>query len=54
MKATFITRNEKLRIPTEITKKLNLKHGELIDVQITKLYIDEKLKKEILNRLKHA
>ena len=53
MKTTFITTTENLPRPTEINKKLHLKHGEVIEIQITKLYVDEKLKKEILNRLKN-
>lgn len=53
MKATFITTKENFSIPTNITKKLNLKDGELIEIQITRLHVDEKLKKEILNLLKN-
>lgn len=53
MKATFITTKQNISIPTTITKKLDLKDGELIEIQITKLHIDEKLKQEILNLLKN-
>jgi len=53
MKATLITTKEKFPIPSNIIKKLDLKHQELIEIQITKLHIDGKLKKEILNILKN-
>jgi len=53
MKATFITTKENFSIPSNISKKLNLKDGELIEIQITKLHIDEKLKIEIVNLLKN-
>lgn len=53
MKTTFVTTKENVSIPSDIIKKLDLKDGELIEIQITKLHIDEKLKKEILNLLKN-
>lgn len=52
MKATFITTKENVSIPSNIIKKLDLKDGELIEIQITKLHVDETLKKEMVNLLK--
>jgi len=46
MKKAFITRMKKtISIPMNVISQI--KEGEIIEIQITKLYIEDRLKKEI-------
>lgn len=51
MKASFVSKVEKLPIPSRIIEELNLKNGDLVEVQVTKLHAEKSVKKEILSLL---
>jgi len=48
---SFITVTKRLNIPIELTEKLDLNNDDLIEVKVTKLYINEKLRKEIIKQM---
>jgi hypothetical protein len=48
MSRKWITPMKKnIEVPASILKELKLKEGDIIEIQISKLYIEDSLKKEI-------
>jgi hypothetical protein len=41
------TMKKNIEVPSSILKELKLKEGDIIEIQISKLYIEDSLKKEI-------
>lgn len=41
------TMKKNIEVPSNILKELKLKEGDVIEIQISKLYIEDSLKKEI-------
>lgn len=53
MKEVFlmIYKDGTLRVPSKIIKKLNIKKGDVLEIQISKIYVEETTKKELANLL---
>ena len=45
----MIYKDAKLRIPSKILKKLDVKKGDVLEVQITKVFVESSIKKEMVS-----